>query len=79
MRDLIKGEPPFLLPTANLRQALQLFQATAVEVLPVISDEKERRILGYVTEQYALRRYSEELERRRAAGDESGLFSPATT
>jgi CIC family chloride channel protein len=76
VRDLIKGEPPFLLPAANLRQALGLFQDAAVEVLPVISDVLERRVIGYVTEQYALRRYSEELERRRAAGDDSGLFGP---
>jgi CIC family chloride channel protein len=76
VRDLIKAEPPYLLPAANLRQALSLFQDAAVEVLPVISDATERRVIGYVTEQYALRRYSEELERRRAASDDSGLFGP---
>jgi len=32
----------------------------------VVSDAQERRIIGYVSEAYALRRYSEELERRRA-------------
>lgn len=76
VRDLVKAQAPFLLPTENLRVALQRFQDAAVEVLPVISDEKDKRVLGYLTEAYALRRYSEELERRRAAGDDSGLFGP---
>ncbi|HVJ34230.1 MAG TPA: chloride channel protein [Terriglobia bacterium] len=76
VRDLVRSDTTFLLPMENLRTALQRFKAAAVEVLPVISDVHERRVLGYLTEQYALRRYSEELERRRAAGDDSGLFAP---
>jgi CIC family chloride channel protein len=76
VRDLVRADTAFLLPVENLRSALQRFQSAAVDVLPVISDEQERRVLGYLTEQYALRRYSEELERRRAAGDDSGVFAP---
>jgi CIC family chloride channel protein len=76
VRDLMRADTTFLLPMENLRTALQRFKAAAVDVLPVISDVHERRILGYLTEQWALRRYSEELERRRAAGDDSGLFAP---
>jgi CIC family chloride channel protein len=76
VRDLMRADTTFLLPMENLRTALQRFKAAAVDVLPVISDVHERRILGYLTEHWALRRYSEELERRRAAGDDSGLFSP---
>ncbi|HVI87378.1 MAG TPA: chloride channel protein [Dongiaceae bacterium] len=76
VRDLVRADTTFLLPMENLRTALQRFKTAAVDVLPVISDVHERRILGYLTEQWALRRYSEELERRRAAGDDSGLFAP---
>src|SRR5262249_55633274 len=76
VRDLVRADTAFLLPAENLRTALQRFQSAAVDVLPVISDEQERRVLGYLTEQYALRRYSEELERRRASGDDSGVFAP---
>jgi len=76
VRDLVRADTAVLLPAENLRTALQRFQSAAVDVLPVISDETERRVLGYLTEQYALRRYSEELERRRAATDDSGVFAP---
>jgi CIC family chloride channel protein len=55
-----------LLPGQTIRTALELFQAAETETLPVVSDAQERRIIGYVSEAYALRRYSEELERRRA-------------
>ncbi|TXH32035.1 MAG: chloride channel protein [Rhodospirillaceae bacterium] len=77
VRDLVHAEPSFLLPAENLRTALQLFQTAAVETLPVVNDASEKRIIGYVTEKYALRRYSEELEKRRGAADDSGLFSPS--
>ena len=79
VRDLIHSEPVFLVPMENLRDALQRFQSAAVEVLPVVNDMTDRRILGYLTEQYALRRYSEELERRRGTTDDAGLFSPGRT
>ena len=55
--DLMRGAATY---------ALELFQAAETETLPVVSDAQERRIIGYVSEAYALRRYSEELERRRA-------------
>ena len=55
-----------LLPGQTVRTALELFQAAETETLPVVSDAQERRIIGYVSEAYALRRYNEELERRRA-------------
>ncbi|MDY0881509.1 chloride channel protein [Dongia soli] len=77
VRDLVHAEPAFLLPAENLRTALQLFQTAAVETLPVVNDANDKRIIGYVTEKYALRRYSEELEKRRGAADDSGLFSPS--
>lgn len=79
VRDLVHQEPAFLLPVENLRIALQRFQSAAVETLPVVNDIADRRIIGYLTEKYALRRYSEELEKRRTAGDESGLYSPSNT
>ncbi|MDR6293562.1 CIC family chloride channel protein [Inquilinus ginsengisoli] len=55
-----------LLPGQSIRTALELFHAAETESLPVVSDAQERRIIGYLSEAYSLRRYSEELERRRA-------------
>jgi hypothetical protein len=45
----------------------------------VIDDPEHKRVIGYLSEAYALRRYAQELERRRSvAQDDAGIFSPAT-
>jgi CIC family chloride channel protein len=76
--DLI-GEPvAFLLPGDDLRTALDRFSQAAQEMLPVIDNAEHRRIIGYVSEAYALRRYAHELEAHRGARqDDAGIFSPA--
>lgn len=53
-----------LVPQMNIRQALDAFEESETDVLPVIDDDASRHILGLVTEAHALRRYGEELERR---------------
>jgi CIC family chloride channel protein len=76
--DLVKSPPPFLLPGDDLRTALDRFSEAAHEALPVIDSVADRRVLGYLSEAYALRRYAQELERHRGArGDDAGIFSPA--
>ena len=74
------SEPaPFLLPGDNLRSALDRFSQAAQETLPVINNIKDRRIIGYMSEAYALRRYAQELERHRGGRqDDAGIFSPAS-
>jgi CIC family chloride channel protein len=76
--DLV-GEPvAFLLPGDDLRTALDRFSQSAQEMLPVIDTAEHRRVIGYVSEAYALRRYTHELEAHRGARqDDSGIFSPA--
>ena len=67
----------FLLPGDNLRTALDRFSQAAQETLPVIDNAEDRRIIGYLSEAYALRRYAHELERHRGGlGDDVGIFSP---
>jgi CIC family chloride channel protein len=56
----------FLLPRQNVRLALEHFVGGEADTLAVVSDAAERRIVGFLTEGYALRRYSEDLERVRA-------------
>jgi len=64
-------------PAPLSETALKLFRAASAEALPVVAAAKDRRVVGYLTEAYALRRYAHELERRRGLADEAGLFSPA--
>ena len=76
--DLRQGETEFLLPDQSIRTALDRFAKTELEAMPVVESKENRQVLGFVTEAYALRRYSQELERARARdlGDAS-LFGPA--
>jgi len=68
----------FLLPQQNVRAALDLFVTAELEALPVVASATDHSIIGFITEAYALRRYSQELERARA-GDlrDNTLFGPA--
>jgi CIC family chloride channel protein len=66
------------LPGDDLRTALDRFSRAAQETLPVIDTTENRRIIGYLSESYALRRYAQELERHRGTRqDDAGIFSPA--
>lgn len=77
--NLVSGPIVFLLPGDNLRTALVRFSRAARESLPVVDDVEQRHVVGYVSEAYALRRYAQELERRRSIGeDDAGIFSPTT-
>ena len=67
-----------LLPYENVRSALARFEEKEVEILPVVDSATDKGIVGYLTEQYALRRYNQELERRRNADlGQRDLFSIA--
>jgi CIC family chloride channel protein len=65
--DLVRDRDSFLLPNENVRTALARFDDAQTETLPVLSAKADPRIIGYLTEAYALRRYTQELERRRSA------------
>jgi CIC family chloride channel protein len=56
----------FLLPGDDIRTILRRFCEAEVEILPVLAARGDRRIVGYVSEAFALRRYNQELERRRS-------------
>ncbi|HEX4080593.1 MAG TPA: chloride channel protein [Rhizomicrobium sp.] len=65
--DLVQQRESFLLPNENVRTALARFDETQSETLPVLSARADPRVVGYITEAYALKRYAQELERRRSA------------
>jgi len=75
--ELVSKPAPFLLPGNDLRTALDRFSQTAQETLPVVDNSEDRRIIGYLSEAYALRRYAHELEHHRGGRqDDAGIFSP---
>jgi chloride channel protein, CIC family len=77
-RDLVTDGDAFLLPTENVKVALLRFDERQLESLPVVKSRARREVVGYVTEAFALRRYTQELERRRNAElGERDLFSIA--
>jgi chloride channel protein, CIC family len=75
-RDFAVERDSFLLTSENVRTAIARFDDKEVEALPVLASYNDKSIVGYLTEQYALRRYNQELERRRTADlGERDLFS----
>lgn len=74
--DIARGADHFLTPGQPVRETLDLFIASAAEILAVVDNAHDRRVLGYLSEAYALRRYYRELEarHREELGDEA-LFN----
>ena len=54
-----------LLPSMTIREAVALFESSESDALAVVDSEETGQVIGVLTEQYALRRYSDELDRRR--------------
>ena len=76
--DIAHRNGPYLLPTEDVRAAIKKFSDAQIEALPVVDSPETMEIIGYLTEAYALRRYNQELERRRAEAEgESGLYARA--
>jgi CIC family chloride channel protein len=74
--DVVGPAGVYLLPSENVRTALARFEQSQSEILPVLSARADPRVIGYMTEAYALKRYAQELERRRSAElGEKDLFS----
>lgn len=69
--DLASGRGNYMLPGDNIRTVLEKFGDAQAETLPVLQSVAEPRIAGYLTEAFCLKRYSQELERRRR--DELGM------
>jgi CIC family chloride channel protein len=62
--DFTIGKHKFLLASQDIRNALNAFTNYELEELPVIESQGRPKIIGYVTESYALKRYNQELEAR---------------
>ena len=65
LANYLKYKNDYLLPHMNAKQAAVIFDKTESEALAVLDNLIERKVLGLLTESYTLKRYSEELDRRR--------------
>ena len=54
-----------LRPDMTIKDALDCFAEAESDALAVLDNEDDRSVIGMLTEQYTLRRYTDELERRR--------------
>jgi CIC family chloride channel protein len=58
-------ENTVLTPAMTVKTAIGLFEESESDALAVVDSQETMRVIGLLTEQYALRRYTEELDRRR--------------
>ncbi|MCO6419850.1 chloride channel protein [Siccirubricoccus sp. KC 17139] len=70
LAPLLQHRGTVLLPGMNARDAIAAFELAAADALAVV-EPASRRVLGLLTESHLLRRYGEEVEKRRR--EESGL------
>ena len=64
---LAHQQKAWLTPRATVKDALDMFSVEEADVLAVVSDDVNRRVIGRLSEAHALRRYGEELEKRNRA------------
>ena len=65
IRTLLHHPDTTLLPTMTVKEAVAAFDKAEAEALAVTQSDDSGRVVGLLTEAYALRRYSEQLELRR--------------
>ncbi|MDQ4060561.1 MAG: chloride channel protein, partial [Pseudomonadota bacterium] len=63
--DLLRLTDQVLLPAMNAKEAMAAFEAAEAEALAVVDDPETRRVIGLLSEAHLLRRYGEELDKRR--------------
>jgi CIC family chloride channel protein len=54
-----------LLPDMSVKQAVEAFERAEADALAVVDGLETQKVIGLLTEHYTLRRYTEELDRRR--------------
>jgi CIC family chloride channel protein len=63
--DIAHYADTVLLPQMTIKEAVAMFENAESDALVVVDSAEGRHVIGVLTEQYALRRYTEELDRRR--------------
>ncbi len=73
--DLAEQPGHYLLPETDIRTALSMFESWEAEILPVLADDQQLRVIGYISEAFALKRFAHEMERNHnSALGERDLF-----
>jgi chloride channel protein, CIC family len=65
IKEYLRYADEMLLPGMAVKEAVLAFDRAEAEALAVVDSYLDRRVIGVLTEAYALRRYSAALERRR--------------
>jgi chloride channel protein, CIC family len=65
LSSFIRYKNDVLLRSMNAKQAAAIFDKTEAEALAVVNNQIERKVVGQLSESHTLRRYTEELDRRR--------------
>ena len=65
IKSLLRYADGVLEPGMSIKEAVLAFDRAEAEALAVVNSYSDRRVIGLLTEAFALRRYSAELERRR--------------
>jgi CIC family chloride channel protein len=65
VRDIVHYAETVLLPQMTIKEAVAMFENAESDALVVVDTVDGRHVIGLLTEQYALRRYSDELDKRR--------------
>ncbi|AYC99538.1 chloride channel protein [Neorhizobium sp. NCHU2750] len=65
LSSFIRFKNDVLLRSMNAKQAAAMFDRTEAEALAVVNNQIERKVVGQLSESHTLRRYTEELDRRR--------------
>jgi CIC family chloride channel protein len=61
----LRNTKDMLLPHLNAKEAVERFDDSESDALAVVDDPTRRKVIGLLTEAHTLRRYAEELDRRR--------------
>ena len=64
LRVVMRHDDALLFPWMSVREALDLFESAEADALIVVDQPASRRIVGVLSESYALRSYGRELERQ---------------
>jgi CIC family chloride channel protein len=65
IKSILRYADGMLEPGMSIKEAVLAFDRAEAEALAVVNSYSDRRVIGLLTEAFALRRYSAELERRR--------------
>ena len=65
LAEIVHHRKTVLLPQMTIKEAVSMFETAESDELAVVDSADGMKVIGVLTEQYALRRYSEELEKRR--------------